>query len=83
MAVSIDIGHTPNYASVYIGNLVLHFSYRTVIAFDGPDDGAVSENVWGPTTGKHLNRIQPGKSQRVSRDEFTARLDAQLAKLGL
>lgn len=84
MAVSINIGHTPNYATVYVGNLRLEFSYSTVIAFFGPDDSAVSENVWGPTTGKHLNNVDGGnKKDRTKRDEFVTRLDAQLAKLGL
>lgn len=84
MSVSLDIGHTPNYATVYVGSLRLEFSYQTVIAFSGPDDQAVSVNAWGPTTGKHLNRIDGGnKEMRLERDEFTRRLDAQLSKLGL
>ncbi|QDK01387.1 hypothetical protein SEA_WATERT_120 [Microbacterium phage WaterT] len=84
MSVSINIGHTPNYATVYVGSLRLEFSYQTVIAFYGPDDSAVSVNAWGPTTGKHLNRVDGGdKANRVERDEFTRRLDAQLSKIGL
>lgn len=84
MSVSINIGHTPNYATVYVGNLRLEFSYQTVIAFFGPDDSAVSVNAWGPTTGKHLNNVDGGnKRDRVERDEFTARLNAQMTKLGL
>lgn len=84
MSVSIRIGHTPNYATVYVGGLRLEFSYETVIAFLGPDDSAVRVNDWGPTTGKHLNAIDGGdKASRITGDEFTARLNAQLAKLGL
>lgn len=84
MSVSLSIGTTPNYATVSIGALTLEFSYSTVIAFRGPDDSAVSVNAWGPTTGKHINRIDGGnKKSRVERDEFTSRLNAQLDKLGL
>lgn len=84
MSVSLTIGRTPNCATVYVGSLRLEFSCQTVIAFYGPDDSAVSVNAWGPTTGKHLNVIDGGdKASRVERDEFTKRLDAQLAKLGL
>lgn len=84
MAVSINIGRTPNYATVYVGALRLEFSYRTVIAFYGPDDSAVRVNDWGPTTGKHLNAVDGGdKSARIPGDEFERRLAAQLAKLGL
>lgn len=87
MSISLSIGHTPNYATVYVGPLRLEFSYRTVIAFYGPDDSAVHVNSWGPTTGKHLNAIDGGsadaKKARIPEDEFAARLNAQLDKLGL
>jgi hypothetical protein len=87
MSVSLSIGSTGNYATVYVGGLRLEFSYRTVIAFYGPDDSAVRENVWGPTTGKHLNAIDGGdkesKAARIPGPEFEQRLAAQLAKLGL
>jgi hypothetical protein len=84
MSVSISIGRTPNYATVYVGSLRLEFSYQTVIAFYGPNDSAVRQNEWGPTTGKHLNAIDGGdKASRVPGDEFERRLSAQLAKLGL
>lgn len=87
MSVSISIGRTPNYATVYVGALRLEFSYRTVIAFYGPDDSAIRVNTWGPTTGKHLNAIDGGtpdaKVARVPGDEFESRLAAQLKALGL
>ncbi|QDP65396.1 MAG: hypothetical protein Tp182DCM212571_14 [Prokaryotic dsDNA virus sp.] len=87
MSVSLSIGTTPNYATVCVGALRLGFSYRTVIAFSGPDDSAVRVNSWGPTTGKHLNAVDGGskeaKAARIPSDEFEARLEAQLKKLGL
>lgn len=49
-----------------------YFSYETLIAFKPKNCGMyVSENLWGNTTGKHLNWIDGGtKKARLSRDEF-------------
>jgi hypothetical protein len=68
-----------NYGScraVSIGCIDLYFSYDTVVAFRAPRMGlVVSENCWGPTTGKHLNWIDGGyKSTRLPRDEFERQL---------
>ena len=47
------------------------FSYDTLVAFTSGSLKFVSENVWGPTTGKHLNWIDNGnKSSRLTRDKF-------------
>lgn len=55
---------------VNFGNLTLYFSYKTVIAFSTPGDIKVSENLWGPTTEKHLNWIDGGdKKTRLKRDD--------------
>lgn len=49
------------------------FSYKTLVAFQKGCDRIVCRvNDWGPTTGKHLNSIQPDKKQRVSGAEFEA-----------
>lgn len=83
-SISLKIGHTPNYATVTIGDLILHFSYETVIGFSTDDTDTIArENVWGSTTGKHLNRIQPDKSRRLSSDDFEAALARVLADRGL
>jgi hypothetical protein len=78
MSVSLNIGHTPNYATVEIGSLTLHFSYRTVIAFDAGDGLVVRQNDWATTTGKHLNAIDGGsadaKARRIPGREFEAQL---------
>ena len=51
------------------------FSYKTPIAFRTLTTGLViSENDWGPTTGKHLNSINPDKSKRVSHVDFMDQL---------
>ena len=54
-----------------IGNYYIYYSYKTPVAFRGPDGLKVSENCWGPTTGKHLNAIDGGdKANRMPRAEF-------------
>ena len=69
---------------VDLPGLTLYFSYETVVAFNGSAyQTIVSENDWGPTTGKHLNWIDGGrKASRVPRDEFERLLKAELAQKG-
>jgi hypothetical protein len=56
---------------VNIGEMTLFFSYQTLVAFSTRKTGLVCrENDWGPTTGKHLNIIQPDKKKRVDTKEF-------------
>lgn len=51
---------------VTVGTLKLYFSYETIVAFDSPIMGFwISKNVWGKTTGRHLNEINPDKKLRV------------------
>lgn len=60
---------------VSIGNIDLFFSYKTVVAFRTLEDGLICcENVWGSTSGGHLNKIAD-KEDRLSRSEFLAKLD--------
>lgn len=65
-----------NYGShslmVTVGNATVFFSYQTPVAFQiGGNPMVVSENCWGPTTGKHLNWIDGGrKNERKKREEF-------------
>ena len=47
------------------------YSYETIVAFRTAKHGMViSENVWGTTTGKHLNWINEDKSRRVPAYQF-------------
>ena len=81
--VSIETGS--NYAVVGFRNLRIWTSYNTVIGFETPKTGRICrENVWGPTTGKHLNAIDGGdKKGRIPGDQFEAQLAEVLKKLGL
>lgn len=59
----------------------LYYSYQTIVAYyDGVDGLVCSENVWGVTTGKHLNWIQSDKKQRVKHDKFSSMLEEMLKR---
>ena len=52
-------------------NNTYYFSYDTLVAFTGNDGLVIRENVWGNTTGKHLNWIDNGnKKERLTPEDF-------------
>lgn len=62
-----------------LGNRTLYFSYDTIVAFVGSNSkgkcfNCIHENIWGTTTGKHLNAINPNKKIRINETEFQAQL---------
>ena len=57
-------------------NNTYYFSYDTLVAFTGNDGLVIRENVWGNTTGKHLNWINSDKSIRVDEETFNKKLEA-------
>ncbi len=66
----------PNFTVIIFHNtedsgdhLKVYFSYQTMIAFELNYALTISENEWGPTTGKHLNYINPDKTKRIPRHE--------------
>ena len=90
----VKLGSYGNYASdnysghcirLQMGSLTLYFSYKTVVAFcDGNSEMQICENVWGPTTGKHLNWLDAGnKKERIEQSEFKDKLQVVLDKHGL
>lgn len=65
-----------------IGSLALWYSYHTVIAFDHPKTGfKIRENIWGTTTGKHLNWVEPDHSIRIGGAEFEELLQSVIGVL--
>lgn len=59
----------------------LYYSYKTIVAFYDVVTGLVCcENVWGVTTGKHLNWIQPDKKKRVKSEQFDIMLKNMLER---
>lgn len=72
----------PNFTIVTVGDVQLAFSYKTIVGFNAIDGRGwvVSENLWGNTTGKHLNYLDDrGANFRVPREEFEAKLEEVLS----
>ena len=72
-----------NSMRVDIGPLTVYYSYKTPVAFrvDG-HSLVVHQNNWGPTTGKHLNKIDGGaKEKRVDYETFTRLWNEQVGPL--
>ena len=61
-----------NFAIVEVNGTSYAFSYKTLIAFRSAGPWRARVNVWGPTTGKHLNALDPASllSERVDETEF-------------
>lgn len=68
----------PNFTRVEVGTTTLWFSYKTLVGFDSGYVRMVRENIWGNTTGKHLNHIDPDKKYRVDAETFEAALKVAL-----
>ena len=69
--VSLNVSFNGKLTEVSFGDFTLYFSYQTLVAFIAPKIELVcQQNVWGNTTGKHLNDIQPDKNARVDGPEF-------------
>lgn len=62
----------PNFTKIYVRSIAYWFSYSTCVGFELINGRrVVRENVWGPTTGRHLNAIDGGhKPSRVTLEEF-------------
>lgn len=66
---------------VDLGEIQFYYSYETIVAYcDGKDGLVCSENVWGTTTGKHLNWIQSHKNRRINNTEFQEMLRRAIAR---
>ena len=65
-----------NFNMVEMGNKRFYFSYETCVAFyTTGTELVICENIWGTTTGKHLNWLNSDTSIRVKRDEFITKLE--------
>ncbi len=70
-----------NAMAVDVDGVTFYFSYRTCVAVSHHGKTIVRENVWGPTTGKHLNAIDGGdKASRVGVVEFQVQLKQLMAE---
>ena len=59
---------------VTVAGVDFYFSYETLVAVGTGKEVIVRKNIWGTTTGKHLNMIDGGskeaKKDRLDEDEF-------------
>lgn len=74
--------------AVSLNGIDFFYSYRTLVAFTGPDGfGVIRENEWGRTTGRHLCLIRRqhavGSYVTVPREEFVTRLYNTLQAAGM
>lgn len=84
MIVKLTQGESPTAHSLQLGQLDLHFSYETVVAFEAPGLGLiVSENIWSATTGKHINAIAGKDYPRFPRREFEEMLKDTLMPIAM
>ena len=62
--------------------LWLAFSYETCVGFMRPTwtDWIVRQNVWGPTTGKDINTLNPDRGDRWNDSEFQWVLSGMLGE---
>lgn len=60
-----------NSLQFFLPNVTLWFSYGSLVAFKPLGNPTIiSENIWGNTSGKHINLIEPNKKNRIPRELF-------------
>lgn len=81
--VEISRSCNDNLTRVYVGDLVLWFSYETIVAFHAPgQERIVSQNRWSKTTERHLNEIDGNnKGERWPQEAFESRLADVMSNL--
>ena len=77
----------PNFTVVTLDDggdheLWIAFSYETCVGFMRPmwTDWVVQQNRWGPTTGKHINTLNPDHQDRWNKEEFEWMLSGLLGE---
>lgn len=66
----IRVSHNGKAIEAKFGGFTFNYSYETLVGIRVPLLGQIaSENVWGPTTGRHLNSFSD-KKDRVPRWAF-------------
>lgn len=70
-------------AVVNICGVQVYFSYETAVGCNPPGEPSFQrENVWGPTTGRHLNEwgFNTFGVSKLDEAEFTRRMDLAIIK---
>lgn len=87
MTPAIEFSHATNrntqaYLVHFLGTTTL-FSYETPVGFiDDKGKRIRRENVWGPTTGRHLNEsgFSYNGIEQLDEDEFVKRMNEGIAQ---
>jgi len=70
--------------SITLGGIKLYLSWDTIIAFrDGLNGLVVSENIWGSSSGYHLNSIETNHDKRIPYVKFRKKLIEALKENGI
>lgn len=67
---------------VHIHDIVLTFSYQTLIAIMSPRVRARLKNSWGPTTGRHFNEAGVANFPIAKDEEFERIVAHELTGIG-
>lgn len=70
-----------NAIAITIKDITLYFSYKTLVALKDDNGLIISENLWGNTTSRHLNAIEPSEKPRMKRNDFIIEVKKRLAKV--
>ncbi len=70
-----------NKKTVVFYGVAVHYSYSTVVAFEYKGRCYTSENLWGVTTGRHINELGCGtKAERLPWNAFEKKLKDTLSR---
>lgn len=67
---------------IKIDNLVLYFSYRTLVGVKVEDYKIACQNIWGNTTGKHINLLKEKGFSQYDRDRFLSHVQSIMLNVG-
>lgn len=84
--MKIDIGFTDATRKAYwfrIENTTMYFSFTTLIGAEAAGHNVRLNNVWGTTTGKHINKLGIRDFRIVEEDELIDTASRQLASDGM
>ena len=68
---------------IAINGLKLYISYETIMAYRTESALFISKNIWGNTTGRHLNWIDRDKKIRIENVVFEDMLKQELNRRGI
>ena len=72
-----DLGFNNKFKALHFEDkkgTIIYFSYETPVAFEQNYKMVCSENLWGVTTGRHLNSICLDKKERLTSDKYKIKL---------